>query len=81
MPQVGRYSSHVLGLELGIEGTKLRFYHGRAALPDAQEVIDRLDSALTEAHERAHEEAQRADLAEQKLAEALAELEGLKRSR
>ena len=85
VPQAGRYGSSVLGLELAVEGARLRFYAGSALLPDADDVISRLDDALLEARDRAEEEARRAEEearraeeAERRLAEALAELERLK---
>ena len=48
MPQVGRYTSEVLGLDLRIEGSKLRFFAGNAPLEDADETIARLGSLLDE---------------------------------
>lgn len=86
LPQGGRHPSSVLGLDLGVEGPRLRFYAGSAALPDADDLIARLDGALSEVQSRAEEEARRAeeearraDAAEQRLATALAELEQLKK--
>ncbi|HEU5077533.1 MAG TPA: Uma2 family endonuclease [Polyangiaceae bacterium] len=61
VPQGGRYVSHVLGLDLGIEGPRLRFYAGSAPLPDADDLIARLDGALAESQARAEEEARRAE--------------------
>ena len=46
LPQYGQYTSEVLGLELMIQGEKLRFYHASAPLPEADEVIARLGGAL-----------------------------------
>jgi Uma2 family endonuclease len=83
LAQAGMYSSHVLGLDLRVEGTRLRFYHASAPIPDANELIqslqrmvDDVEQRMTAAEERAAEEAQlraeeaqlRAE-AEQKLAE------------
>jgi hypothetical protein len=79
VPQAGRYASRVLGLDLGVEGPRLRFYAGSALLPDADDLIARLDGALAESQARADEEARRAEDAEQRLAAALAELERLKK--
>lgn len=42
------YPSSVLGLDLTLEGERLRFRHGFAALPDSDELITRLDTALGE---------------------------------
>jgi Uma2 family endonuclease len=88
VPQGGRYASQVLGLDLRIEGNKLRFFHGMAAIPEASELIASLEHMLDDvearaiaAEERAVEEARlRAD-AEQKLIDALAEIERLKGER
>jgi Uma2 family endonuclease len=95
VPQAGRLTSAVLGLDLAIEGEKLRFYQGLAPLPESVELIARLGSMLNdvearmeeaerradEAEHRADEEKQRADESEARLAEALAEIERLKRER
>ncbi len=81
VPQEGRLTSAVLGLELAIEGDKLRFYHGLAALPESAELITRLGSMLGDLEARIDEATQRADEAEAKLAEALAEIERLKREK
>lgn len=102
LPQLGAHRSERLGLELGVEGDKLRFYVRGAPLPESAELIAQLDAKLSaaEAHAeeearraevetrraeeeacRAEEEAHRAQLAEARLAEALAELERLRRER
>jgi Uma2 family endonuclease len=46
VPQAGRYASSVLGLDLALEGSRLRFFAGTAALDDADEMIARLGSML-----------------------------------
>jgi Uma2 family endonuclease len=61
VPQMGRLGSEVLGLELALEGPRLRFYAGSAALPDAADLIARLDGALSDSEKRAEEEARRAE--------------------
>ena len=48
MPQAGRFTSEVLGLDLRIEGTRLRFFAGNAPLEDADETIARLGTLLDE---------------------------------
>jgi hypothetical protein len=67
---------------LVLEKDRIRFYSGTAALPEADELIKRLEDtvdAVTERAEqeaaRAREEAARADALERRLAAALAELE------
>lgn len=42
LPQAGRFASHVLGLDLTVVGTRLRFFHGTAPLEVADELIGRL---------------------------------------
>jgi Uma2 family endonuclease len=92
LPQLGAYRSEQLGLELAIEGDKLRFSFAGAPLPESEELIARLDANLRAAEQHAEEEAlraeeearraegeaQRAEEAERRLAEALAELERLR---
>ena len=46
VPQGGRFPSAVLGLDLAIDGDRLRFFAGDASLPDADERIARLASML-----------------------------------
>ncbi|QSQ12492.1 Uma2 family endonuclease [Myxococcus landrumensis] len=43
LPQHGFLRSEVLGLELQVDDERLRFYIGGAALPEAQELITRLE--------------------------------------
>jgi Uma2 family endonuclease len=88
VPQEGRYTCAVLGLELGLEGDRLRFFHGLAPLPETSELLSRLGSMvgdletrIDEAERRADEAERRAEEAEQKLAQALAEIERLERER
>lgn len=45
----GRFSSRVLGLDLALEGPRLRFLYGTAPLPEADETIWRLGAMLNEA--------------------------------
>ncbi|NTX50345.1 Uma2 family endonuclease [Myxococcus sp. CA039A] len=46
LPQHGFYRSEVLGLELQVDDERLRFYVGGAALPEAQEMISRLEHMM-----------------------------------
>ncbi len=92
VPQHGHYASEVLGLELVLDGPRLRFYYGDAELPEAEELIaklegmlDQLEARLAEAEETAlrearlrEEEARLRQEAERRLAEALREIEKLK---
>jgi hypothetical protein len=88
VPQEGRLMSGVLGLELALEGDRLRFFSGLAPLPETHELLARmgsmvsdLEARIDEAEHIAEEEKQRADDAERKLADALAEIERLKKGR
>lgn len=92
VPQTGRLTCAVLGLEVALEGDRLRFFHGLAPLPETTELLARLGSMvgdlesrieeaerlLDEERRRAEDEKQRAQEAERRLAEALAELAKLK---
>ncbi len=49
VPQAGRWNSRVLGLDLAMENNRVRFYSGAAPLPDAEELIIRLDHMVNEA--------------------------------
>ncbi|XXX75379.1 Uma2 family endonuclease [Sorangium sp. So ce134] len=55
IPQRGHYASRVLGLDLVIEGGRLRFYAGDAAIPDTDELIDKLGALVDAAEQRAQE--------------------------
>jgi Uma2 family endonuclease len=95
VPQTGYYSSDVLGLELGIEGSQLRFACGGAPLPNAGELIGKLgalvsdgerralelEAALEEEQQRRDTAEQQRDAAEQKAARLSAELDLLKSRR
>ncbi|HYO60118.1 Uma2 family endonuclease [Archangium sp.] len=84
-PRQGRYTSEVLGLDLQLEGEKLRFWAGNALLLESEEMIDRLREMLGGVQRRADEEARqraeevrRREEAERRLAELQSELERLK---
>jgi Uma2 family endonuclease len=48
LPQVGRYSSAVLRLDLAVLGGKLRFFVGDAELPGTEDLIGRLQTMVEE---------------------------------
>jgi Uma2 family endonuclease len=48
VPQEGRWASSVLGLDLAMEGGRIRFFHGSAPLPEAEELIVRLGTMVDE---------------------------------
>lgn len=66
MPQEGRLTSSVLGLELGIEGERLRFYHGLAPLPETSELLARLGTMVSALETRKDEAERRAEEAERR---------------
>jgi len=68
VPQQGRWPSRVLGLDLALEGDRLRLYAGTAAVPDLEELAERGEALLAgaisrveESERRAEHEAQRAE--------------------
>jgi Uma2 family endonuclease len=95
VPQGGRFQSQVLGLDLALEGTRLRFFAGTAPIEDAYERIARLGAMLdkvianqeetarklAEEQQRREEAERERDEAKHALAEALAEIERLKREK
>lgn len=78
VPQGGRFPSRVLGMDLVVEGERLRFYLGEALVPSHREVIGRLTGAVDDALARAEAEAARADAAERELDELRRELAALR---
>ena len=92
LPQGGRVFSEVLGLELGLVAGRLRFFYGTAEVPEAEELIARLDvivrelegrvaaaeARAAEEQQKREEEQQKREEAERRLAELQAELERLK---
>ena len=59
--QTGRLHSAVLGMDLVVEGEQLRFYEGDALVLQSRELLQRLESLVQGAMERAEAEAQRAE--------------------
>ena len=88
IPQVGRYASVVLGLDLAVTGGNLRFFLGEAELPGTSDLIGRLhgmveelnakadlaDAELTRATARADQATARADQATARADQAMAAL-------
>jgi len=81
LAQGGHYHSGVLGLDLRIEGERLRFFAGRAPLPEAKELIASLERLVDTVEQRLEAAEARAEEAERRLAEVLAENERLKAER
>lgn len=70
LPQHGRYTSEHLGLELQIEGERLRFWAGRAVLLDSGEYSAHLEEQLAKLQQLSDAEAQRAQAESQRAWEA-----------
>ncbi len=77
IPQEGRLACSVLDLELGLEGERLRFFHGAAPLPETGELITRLGSMvgdletrMEDAERRAEETQRRAEETERRAEDA-----------
>ncbi|MCY1081502.1 Uma2 family endonuclease [Archangium lansingense] len=69
LPQQGFFASEVLGLELRVDGERLRFHHDRVPLPAADEMIAMLERRARESEVQLARESQvRAEL-EHRLAE------------
>ena len=71
VPQLGRHTSTVLGLDLAIERSTLRFFYGMAELPGTSDLIGRLNGMLADLEARAadaeaqiHESAAKAEQAQ-----------------
>jgi hypothetical protein len=82
VPHAGRFEARALGLQLGLEGGKVRFYASTAPIPDEAELLERLATTLDDSvavvadlekrlaeSEGAREEARAAREAEQKARE------------
>lgn len=74
VPQSGRYSSVVLGIDLAIQGGKMRFYQGMAELFGTSDLIGRLTSMMGELEAKAEQAVVKAEQATVKAEQALAGL-------
>lgn len=64
VPQRGLFSSRVLGLDIALEVDRLRFYYGGAPVPEAEDLIARLETmveGLTTRREQEQRERERAE--------------------
>jgi Uma2 family endonuclease len=55
VPQFGRYTSAVLGLDMAIVEGRLRFFYGQAELPGTSDLIGRLHSMVAELEAKSEE--------------------------
>lgn len=81
VPQMGRWSSEVLGIDLTLGDGNLRFLVGNAALEQAQEIISRLGSTLDAVIARKEEDDRSRSELEAKLKEAESAHEEERRAR
>jgi len=70
VPQGGRWPSKVLGLDLSLEGGRVRFFHGSAPLLEASELITRLERMMEELASKKDEAERMKDEAERMKDEA-----------
>jgi Uma2 family endonuclease len=63
LPQLGRYTSHVLGLDLVVRDGTLRFFSGQAGLPGSQETIGVLEGMVANLQGRVGDSDARAESA------------------
>ena len=75
VPQSGRYSSTVLGLDLALQGGKLRFFQGMAELFGTSDLIGRLTGMMDELEAKAEQAAAEAEQATAKAEQATAKAE------
>ena len=73
VPQMGRYRSNVLGLDLSVLGARLRFLAGEAELPGTARLIDQLQSMVLGVESRIERAEAEAAQARTESAEAQAE--------
>jgi len=76
VPQMGRYSSTVLGLDLALQGGRLRFFQGMAELFDTAELLGRLTGMMEELEARASLAEAKAEEARTQAEEARTQAEG-----
>lgn len=70
LAQAGLYRSNVLGIDLAIVGTRLKFFHGAAELYDTDHLIERLETMVSHLQEQAANAVQREANALQEAANA-----------
>jgi hypothetical protein len=74
VPQGGRFASEVLGLDLMVDGARLRLMHGADPLPDTDQLVATLHRLIDDLTAQRQTEAGRAEAAEQRTAELEREL-------
>jgi Uma2 family endonuclease len=76
VPQLGRYASAVLGLDLAIQEGTLRFFYGMAELPGTGDLIGRLNRMVAYLEERSGAAQAQAEAAQEALREGIVALLG-----
>ena len=79
VPQGGCWTSLVLGLDIGLEGNRFRFYASGAVLPATSELLERASRVVGELQDRLEAEAQRAEAEARRADAAQARIEELER--
>ena len=75
VPQFGRFSSAVLGLDLAVSGGKLRFFYGMAELFGSADLISRLQGMMEDLDARAEQAQAQAEQAQAQAEQAQAQAE------
>lgn len=75
LAQAGLYRSNVLGVDLAIVGTHLKFFQGSAELYDTEHLIERLETMVSHLQEQAETRALELEQAKTDVAKALAAAE------
>lgn len=81
IPQLGSYSSRTLGLDLALEADRLRFYYGGAPVPEAEDLIARLETMVGELVQRRETEREQLEAAERERQQERAQREAAERER
>jgi Uma2 family endonuclease len=81
VPQAGFFASEVLGLDLAVQGQRLRFFQGNVPLEDADERIARLGAMLDDVIAHKEEAERRSEEAQRTAADLAAKLEDERRHR
>ncbi len=75
VPQLGHYRSGVLGLDLAIIDSNLRFLSGEAALPVSADLIERLQGMMESLEEKAEQAQAQAEQAQAQAEQAQSQIE------
>lgn len=79
MPQVGRYESLILDLDLSVKGGRLRFFYGTAPVPETEELVEQLQGMVDEIVEKKVAAEKQLEQERQRLVQAEADLDAERR--